>query len=97
MIKEQDKEKTRIHVYVSGRVQGVFFRKTTLKMAQRLMVFGWVKNLTNGQVETILEGEKKNVEQMINWLKKGPFLAQVKNIIFNQEDYQGEFKKFEIR
>jgi len=90
-------EKVRTHVFISGKVQGVFFRENTRKKALELNVFGFVRNLQDGRVEAIIEGEKDKVGKLIEWMKKGPSLARVDNIEINFEDYQGEFKNFEIR
>jgi len=62
---------TRAHVYVHGRVQGVFFRATTRDKAIALGVKGWVKNCLDGSVEAVFEGEKDIVEKIVNWCKKG--------------------------
>ena len=67
----------RVHIYVSGIVQGVFFRKNTRKMALQLGVTGWVRNLLDGRVEAIIEGEKEQVEKLIQWCKEGPPRAKV--------------------
>ena len=61
---------TRAHVYVHGRVQGVFFRATTRDKAIALGVKGWVKNCLDGSVEAVFEGEKDIVEKIVNWCKK---------------------------
>jgi len=87
----------RAHIFVSGRVQGVYFREKTRKLAQELGVFGWVRNLPDGRVRAVFEGEKENVEKIIKWSKKGPFWANVKNLEVNFEEYKGEFNNFEIK
>jgi acylphosphatase len=90
-------EKVRVHLVVSGRVQGVFFRAETKEKAKELGVFGWVKNLTEGQVEAVFEGEKAKVEQMLIWAKSGPPGAIVNDLDLSWEEYRGEFSNFEIR
>lgn len=90
-------EKNRAHIFVSGRVQGVFFREKTQKKAQKLGITGWVKNLTDNRVEAVFEGEKEQVEAMVNWAKKGPILAKVNGIEVEWQKYQAEFNNFEIR
>lgn len=89
--------KARAHIFVSGRTQGVFFRQNTQKKAQFLGLTGWVRNLADGRVETIFEGEKEKVEKMIEWLKRGPILAKVNGLEAEWEEYKGEFNDFEIR
>ncbi|PIR72201.1 MAG: acylphosphatase [Candidatus Nealsonbacteria bacterium CG10_big_fil_rev_8_21_14_0_10_36_24] len=86
----------RVHIFVSGRVQGVFFRTETQKKAERLEITGFVRNLPDGRVEAILEGEKEKVEKVIEWARKGPFFAKVKNVEIINGNYKGEFKEFNI-
>jgi len=86
----------RVHIFISGRVQGVFFRQFTQERAQELGLFGWVKNLTDGRVEVVIEGDKEKIEKILVYLKKGPLLAKVENIEINYEEYRGEFKNFSI-
>ena len=87
----------RTHLFISGRVQNVFFRARTQKKAKELGVSGWVRNLADGRVEALYEGEKEKVEKMIEWSKRGPLFAKVKNIEIFPEEYRGEFNGFEIR
>lgn len=89
--------KVRCHIFVSGRVQGVFFRANTQKVAQSLGVFGWVKNTEDGRVEVLVEGEKEKVEELINWLKRGPPLAKVENLSIEWQEYKGEYNDFQIK
>ena len=88
--------KVRAHVYVSGRVQGVFFRYETRKEAKKHGVKGWVKNLQDGRVEAVFEGEKEDVEKLIDFCRKGPPLAKVDKVEVFWEEYKGEFKSFNI-
>lgn len=90
-------EKVRVHIVVSGRVQGVFFRAETQEKAQQLGVTGWVKNCPGDQVEAVFEGEKQQVEEMVKWAKKGPPGAIVNDLDVAWEEYQGKFTNFEIR
>ena len=87
---------TRAHVYVHGRVQGVFFRATTRDKAIALGVKGWVKNCLDGGVEAVFEGEKDTVEKVVDWCKKGPEGAFVNHIDIRWEKYSGEFDEFSI-
>lgn len=89
--------KKRAHIIVHGVVQGVFFRYNTLKEAQELGVTGWVRNLPDGGVEIVCEGEKNSVEMMVVWSQKGPGGALVKHTDLSWEEYAGEFTTFEIR
>jgi len=95
---ESLKEKLgRAHIFISGRVQGIFFRDNTRKMAEELGVYGWVKNLPDGRVEAVFEGEKEKVEKMIEWSKKGSLIAKVNGIDIEWQEYKGEFENFEIK
>ena len=87
----------RAHVYVSGRVQGVFFRYHTQQLAREIGVKGWVRNLPDGRVEAVFEGEKEKVKHMIEFCKRGPPSAHVTDVKVEWEPYRGEFKSFEIR
>jgi acylphosphatase len=86
----------RAHIFVSGRVQGVFFRDSTKRRAKKLGIKGWVKNLPDGRVEAVFEGKKDRVEQIINWAKRGPIFAKVNNLDLEWQEYKGEFSDFEI-
>jgi len=89
--------KVRFHIFVSGRVQGIFFRENTKKKAQKLRITGWVRNLPDGRVEAVLEGEKDKIEELVNWARKGPGFAKVDGLEVMPEECQGEFDNFEIR
>jgi acylphosphatase len=87
----------RVHVYISGRVQGVFFRAETQRAAQGFNITGWVRNLADGRVEAVLEGEDKNVDKMIAWCHKGPSAARVEEVLIEGKPYTGEFRDFNIK
>ena len=89
--------KKRAHVWVSGRVQGVFFRATTRKEAQKRGVNGWVKNLSDGRVEAIFEGEEEKVKEMVDFCHEGSSSARVNEVEVEWEDYKDEFSDFGIR
>jgi len=91
------KEKVRAHILVSGLVQGVFFRGYTRQKAQELNLTGWVQNLPDGSVEAVFEGDRENIEKMINWAKIGPHSAQVADLKMDLGEYKGEFNSFQIR
>lgn len=88
--------KQRVHLFVKGKVQGVFFRQALKVMAKKKNVFGWVKNLKDGRVEAILEGEDVNVSSLVEWCHAGPANARVEDIEIRNEKYKGEFSKFEV-
>ncbi len=87
----------RVHVFISGRVQGVFFRSSTKDKADELGISGWVKNLSDGRVEAVFEGEEGSVKKMIEWCRKGPEYARVDDMEVISENYTGEFKGFALR
>ena len=87
----------RLHICITGKVQGVFFRSAASIEAQKLNVKGWVRNLKNGRVEAIFEGEKENIKKLVEFCKKGPPKAIVNNIKISRKTYVGEFKTFEIK
>ena len=88
--------KIRAHVFVRGRVQGVFFRVETCSEAMKRKVTGWVRNTSKGRVEAIFEGEKVDVEQLIAFCRGGPPGARVTEIDVKWEEYTGDFKAFKI-
>ena len=88
--------KTRAHVIVKGRVQGVFFRAETQHEAMRLGLSGWVRNLRDGSVEAVFEGEEENVRSMIQWSNHGPPAARVIDVSVRWEEYSGEFDRFSV-
>ena len=89
--------KVRAHVFVTGRVQGVFFRSEARHEARKLGVAGWVRNTIDGRVEAVFEGEEKSVKEIIEFCKRGPSGAKVTNVRVAWENYTGEFRDFQIR
>ncbi len=86
----------RRHVYITGRVQGVFFRAETERTAKSLNLTGWVRNMEDGRVEALFEGEESAVDQMITWCHKGPPAARVDRVDCIEEPYTGSFRGFKI-
>jgi len=86
----------RAHVWISGRVQGVFFRAHTKELADELGLTGWVRNLPDGRVEAVFEGEEDAVKEVIEWCKRGPPLASVEKVEVRYEQPTGEFRGFRI-
>lgn len=87
----------RAHVWVAGRVQGVWYRSNTRTKAIELGLKGWVKNLWDGRVEAVFEGEAHVIKEMIEWCKRGPPLAKVKQIEVKWEEPTGEFIDFSMK
>ncbi|MBI5142794.1 MAG: acylphosphatase [Nitrospirae bacterium] len=87
----------RVHLIITGRVQGVFYRASTRATAMALGVNGWVRNLPNGSVEAVAEGEADAVEQLAAWCRQGPRGAFVTGMTIKKETPTGEFRSFEVR
>lgn len=83
-------------VIVTGRVQGVWYRATTMKMAKKFGVHGWVRNMPDGSVEAHLEGEPERVDDLIDWMNEGPPLASVDNVETFPAEVQ-DFPDFSMR
>jgi len=88
---------TRAHLFISGRVHGVFFRAFTRDIAHSIGLNGWVRNLRDGRVEALFEGEKGLIEQAIKECYNGPPGAGVSDIDVTWETFTGEEKGFSIR
>jgi len=86
----------RIRACVSGRVQGVCFRAETRHQAGRLGVNGWVRNLPDGRVEVLAEGEEQGVQALLSWCRTGPRHARVERVEESPEACTGEFDTFSI-
>ncbi len=87
----------RAHVFVSGRVQGVFFRDETRRQASKLELTGWVRNLEDRRVEAVFEGGEDAVGKMLDWCGKGPGLSHVSGVEVVEEPPTGSFDGFRIR
>lgn len=94
--KTEDKM-ARAHLFIYGRAQGIGFRFSTSRKAHRLGIFGWVRNLPDGRLEAIFEGEKGKIEEIVQWAKTGPIGARVDNVEIEWQKYTGEFANFEIK
>ncbi len=81
---------------ISGLVQGVLFRKQMMDRARTLRVTGWVRNLKDGRVEAVAEGEKSRLDDLIWFCRVGPPGARVDNVETEWSDFKGEFRGFRI-
>ncbi|MBS3786719.1 acylphosphatase [Candidatus Bipolaricaulota bacterium] len=90
-------EKERAHMEITGRVQGVGFRNSTRRKARQLGLTGWVKNLADGSVEVLAEGNKEDLEDLISWANSGPRLANVNKVEVDRREPTNEFDNFSIR
>ena len=86
----------RATVRIQGQVQGVNYRANTRQAAKRHEVKGWVRNLPDGDVEAVFEGEENRVRRLIEWCRSGSPAARVENIDVDWGEYTGEFDTFEI-
>jgi acylphosphatase len=89
--------KARAHVVISGRVQGVAYRYFAEKYARAFGVTGWVKNLYDGRVEVLAEGNRDDVDRYLARLREGPRLALVDGFDIAWEEFTGEFPDFKVR
>ncbi len=90
-------ERERARVYVSGQVQGVFFRDSTRQRAEELGLAGWVRNLPDGRVEALFDGPSERVREMVRWCKEGPSHAEVEDVDTEFEESAGDLEGFEVR
>jgi acylphosphatase len=88
--------KQRVHLFISGKVQGVFFRQAMKVTAKKNHVTGWVKNLKDGRVEAVIEGEDLNVSNVVEWCHAGPANARVEDVVIKNEKFKDEFTKFDV-
>ena len=89
-------EQSRAHAIISGRVQGVFYRMETQGAAHRNGVNGWVRNLPDGTVEAVFEGEKDRVDAILDWCWQGPSNSRVEDVKVDWQDFTGEFNDFKV-
>jgi acylphosphatase len=89
--------KRRVHVFYSGRVQGVGFRATAEEAAQCLGVVGWVKNLRDGRVELVAEADEATLEQLLERIRTGPMKNFIHQVEISRGSASDTFDEFEIR
>lgn len=86
----------RVHLWIAGQVQGVGYRYSTEKQAQLRQLRGWVKNLLDGRVEAVFEGDPEAVDGMVEWCQRGPGAAIVESIELTEEPPE-QLRNFTIR
>jgi acylphosphatase len=86
----------RVQVLISGRVQGVFFRAYTRDQAVARGLRGWVRNLPDGRVAAVFEGDREKIDSMLAWCRQGPPYAAVDEVLTDWQPYQGESHDFRI-
>jgi acylphosphatase len=89
-------DKERLHVLIEGRVQGVFFRASTRDEARARGLAGWVRNLPDGRVEALFEGDRRIVENLLAWCRKGPPYAYVARVEVEWQAYVGDLTDFRV-
>ena len=90
----QPMPKKTLHLVIHGHVQGVFFRDSMRREAQRLGITGWVRNHSNGTVEAAVHGEPADVDAILRWARRGPERAQVERVEI--EPHEGSYSSFEV-
>ena len=88
--------KKRIHLFIRGKVQGVFFRQAVKVTAKKNNISGWAKNLDDGRVEVLLEGDSESVNTVVEWSNIGPANARVDEVKIKTEEFKNEFLSFEV-
>ena len=89
-------DKVRVQVLIEGRVQWVFFRASTRDEARARGLAGWVRNLPDGRVQALFEGDQRVVEDMLRWCRKGPPYAYVDHLETEWQPYQGDLTDFRV-
>jgi acylphosphatase len=84
-------------IICKGRVQGVFYRASTAQAAISLNLYGWVRNLPNGDVEVCVQGEESQVQKLIDWCWQGPELAHVTDVVVESQEIDTSLGSFEVR
>jgi acylphosphatase len=87
--------KKSLHLMITGRVQGVYFRESMRREAQNLGVSGWVRNRIDGSVEAVVQGESADVDSLVRWARHGPDSAHVENVQI--ELHNGSYSNFDVQ
>jgi acylphosphatase len=94
---EGEQDRSQVHLMIIGRVQGVFFRASTVEEARRLGLTGWVMNRTDGSVEVVAEGERSKLAAFVRWCGHGPRGAAVQKVDVQWREFRDEFEGFRIK
>ena len=95
--RDAENDSISVKLIIKGRVQGVYYRVNMQKVAKENFVVGWVRNLPDGNVEALLEGNRANVNHVVQWSKIGPENAKVDAVIVDSKEYSGKYDGFLIR
>ena len=90
-------KKVRAHLHIRGRVQGVYYRVSTVQEAQKLGLTGWVMNCSDGSVEAVAEGMQATIESLIAWCRQGPAGARVDSVQVRWEVFKDDFPGFVVK
>ncbi len=90
-------ENARVHIRISGQVQGVYYRASASEQARVLGLVGWVRNLPGGEVELLAEGPQAQLEQLVTWCHLGPPAARVESVQADYAAASGEFHEFRVQ
>ena len=82
------------HVFISGFVQGVGYRAYTRSKAKKIGLHGWVRNLSDGRVEAVLQGDREKINRLLKYCRRGPFFAKVTDIVVDWEEQKEQFLEF---
>lgn len=93
----EENRKMQLYVLISGKVQGVGFRNFTRSNARQIGVNGYAKNLANGKVEVVAEGDKLHLNQLIDKIRQGPRASRVDDVKIEEREFNGEYKSFDVR
>jgi acylphosphatase len=85
-----------VHIFIKGEVQGVGFRQFVVKNGRKLGLTGWVRNLSDGRVEGLFQGEKKQIETLLSLCRKGPFLSVVESVSEDWTDVTEQIVEFTV-
>ncbi len=88
--------KKALKLIVQGTVQGIFFRQFVKEHADNLKLTGFVRNLEDGNVEIIVDGEQEQIERLVGFIREGPKHAQIRNVKIEERKWSGDFKEFKI-
>ena len=86
-----------LHIFVEGRVQGVYYRASTKQKAIKLQLKGWVRNLSDGRVEIMAQGEQKQLDELVNWCYQGSKYSLVTKVNTTFIDQSESFSNFDVR
>jgi acylphosphatase len=84
------------HLIITGKVQGVWYRESARKEAERFQITGWIRNNPDGSVEAVVTGQEEALREFTNWCRKGPLLAKVSGLVAELLEEQA-FPSFEVR